>query len=449
LAQVTHNFYSLADLLRFVKGSAGFAITCFTCLRHSTYALSMVSPKTSFNRREFLRLGSGLAVSIIAGGCATGRSGSVRTAAQGSAYPLPLIEVSGSPYECGRAIGRRFGAQIKTGIARRKAWFIELRTFMQADLPGRCNCFLDAARKHLPDALAELHGWADGSGVDFLDLAALNLKAELGCMLLRAAEKSGESESCAACSTLALVDGQRRLLAHNEDGDSEYADLMFFVKESQPGKPAFLGLSYPGILPGNGPAINQAGIVLTTNFIASKNWRAGVPRYFIDRAVLDTRSLAEARRVACNPERAFGFHFNLASVKEKKIVSIETSLDRQEPYEVRGLYVHTNHLLLPGMRDVPQDIDTVGGSSFSRYKVLTAIKAEYDKRLSEIGGADLVKALSSHDGAPYSPCRHPQGQLHGQTLACSLFDLNDGSWTFYPGNPCRARSHKLKPFDFT
>jgi len=409
----------------------------------------MVSLKTSFNRREFLRLGSGLAASIIAGGCATGRSGSVRAATQGSAYPLPCIEVSGSPYECGRAIGRRFGAQIKTGIARRKKWFSELRMFMQADLPGRCNCFLDAARKHLPDALAELHGWADGSGVDFLDLAALNLKAELGCMLERAAEKSGQKETCAACSTLALVQGKQLLLAHNEDGDRSYSDLMFFVKESQPGKPAFLGLSYPGILPGNGPAVNSAGLVLTTNFIASTDWRVGVPRYFIDRAVLDTRSLKEARRVACNPQRAFAFHFNLASVKEKKIMSLETSLDREESYEVRGLYVHTNHLVLPGMRDVPQDIDYVGGSSISRYKVLMTVKAGYDKRLSGIGGAELVAALSSHDSAPYSPCRHPRGEVRGQTLACSLFDLNDGSWTFYPGNPCRAVGHKLRPFDFS
>ncbi len=413
----------------------------------ATYARDMTFSKARLDRRDFLRLGTGLAASIIAGGCAARRSGSVRAAERLGACPLPLIEVSGSPYECGRAIGRRFGALIKTGIARRKKWFSELRSFMQADLPGRCHCFLEAAKKHLPDALSELHGWADGSGVDFLDLAALNLKAELGCMMLRAAEKSGESESCAACSTLALVDGERRLLAHNEDGDEAYADLMFFVKESQPGKPAFVGLSYPGILPGNGPAINSAGLILTTNFIASKSWRLGVPRYFIDRAVLDARSLDQARLVACNRQRAFGFHFNLASVTEKKIISLETSLDRQESYEVEGLYVHTNHLLLPGMRDVPQDIDYVGGSSTTRYEVLSKIKAGYDKRLPEIGGADLVKALSSHEGAPYSPCRHPQDQLHGQTLACSLFDLDDGSWTFYPGNPCRAKGHKLEPFD--
>jgi len=306
---------------------------------------------------------------------------------------------------------------------------------MGADLPGRCDAFLARAKAHFPAVLEELRGWADGSQVAFYDLVALNLKAELGAMM-RAG--TGPQAECPGCSTLALNHAGRLLLAHNEDGDAAYADLMFLLTVHCEGQPAFTCLSYPGILPGNGPAANSAGLVLTTNYIASTNWRIGVPRYFLDRAVLTAGSLDEAVRIACHPERAFAFHFNLASSTERRILSVETSLDRQAVHEVSGLYVHTNHLVLEETRDAPQDMDYVGSSSQSRYRVLSAWRERVKGLLAGLDGPALVKALASHEGAPYSPCRHPTGQIRGQTLATSLFDLSARRWSLYAGNPCRA-----------
>jgi hypothetical protein len=103
------------------------------------------------------------------------------------------------------------------------------------------------------------------------------------------------------CSTISLVHGDRCLLTHNEDGDKAYADLMFFLHISQPGKPAIFCLSYPGILPGNAPAMNEDGLILTTNYIPSTEWKAGIPRYFLDRAVLDARNLDQAIRTGPSP----------------------------------------------------------------------------------------------------------------------------------------------------
>ncbi len=385
------------------------------------------------DRRGFLRSSSAMALGLLSG-CGPRRPVSPPPPS-GSGARAPAfehLEVSGTPFECGRAIGQRFEAHIRKGLERRQAWFAPLRAYMGADLPRRCDAFMDQARRHFPAIVEELEGWAAGSKVPLHDLIALNLKAELGAMM-----RTKQAE-CPGCSTLALDHAGKLLLAHNEDGDRAYADLMFLLTVRCGEQPAFTCLSYPGILPGNGPAANAAGLVLTTNYIASTTWRLGVPRYFLDRAVLSARSLDEAVGIACHPERAFAFHFNLASATEGRILSVETSLDRRAVHRVAGLYVHTNHLVLEATRDAPQDMDYVGSSSLSRYRVLTAWRDRAAAHLDSLDGAGLVEALASHQGAPYSPCRHPAGAVRGQTLATSLFDLTTRRWTLFPGNPCRA-----------
>jgi isopenicillin-N N-acyltransferase-like protein len=371
-------------------------------------------------------------------------------AALGLALPLPacrsdapsafqLLEVSGTPYEIGYAIGRRFGRRVEDGLRRRREWFIELRSFMEQDRAARYEPFVAAGKKYFPDILEELRGWADGSGVAFDDLVALNLKAELAAMMRDARPETP------GCSTICLSHGGRLLIAHNEDGHGAYDDLMFLVRVSQPGKPAFLCLNYPGILSGNGPAGNDAGLMVTTNFIGGLAVRPGIPRYFISRALLNARNLDEALKVVTHPERAFSFHYNIGSSLQRRILSVETSAERHAVQEVEGLYVHTNHLLLPGMASTPQDEEYVGTSSMSRYRVLSGRAERLKDRLEHVGEKRLIGMLSSHEGAPYSPCRHPTEEVSGSTLGCALFDVAAGELRLYSSQPCEGHFEDYGP----
>ncbi len=400
-------------------------------------------PRLGVDRRQFLKTSGGALLALAGGQAACAPKPARMPSVAKVADPLyPYLEVSGTPYQCGRAIGKRFAREIKLGLQRREKWFSEIRAFMQADLATRYQPFLDAARRHFPDIVRELEGWADGSGVDFKDLMALNLKAELGTMMKT--PPAGQ-ETC-GCSTLALSHGDKLLLAHNEDGDRAYADLLFLVKQKQPGKPAFLFLSYPGILPGIGPAISDAGLILTANFISSLRVNPGIPRYFLNRAVLQARNLAEAIAISTHPGRAYSFHFNLASVPDRKIVSVEASVDRHKVHTVSGLYLHTNHLIQPELKDEPQDTKYTQTSSYSRFRVLTPLKQEMEQRLDSVTGDDLIAALSLHQNAPYSPCRHPTEKVRGSTLATSLFDVSKGTWLLSKGQPCQAQFQHLHPF---
>ena len=54
------------------------------------------------------------------------------------------------------------------------------------------------------------------------------------------------------------------------------------------------------------------------------------------------------------------------------------------------------------------------------------------------GRADLEhgRGAGIDEGRPYSPCRHPEGEVHGVTFGTSVFQLPEKSMTLYHGNPC-------------
>jgi hypothetical protein len=105
--------------------------------------------------------------------------------------------------------------------------------------------------------------------------------------------------------------------------------------------------------------------------------------------------------------------------------------------EVEGFYVHTNHFLHPAMVEGaetgtrPFDVPYI--SSTTRMEVLSRA-IENGGEPSDVSG--ILGLLSLHDRRPYSPCRHPEGDVHGVTLGTAVFQSPEKSMTLYHGNPC-------------
>jgi len=354
-----------------------------------------------------------------------------------SAVKFPLLEVAGTPWEIGRTIGQRFADEVRLGFERRAAWFKDLKEFAAGEGKPAMVEFLAAARKHTPRAVAELEGWAEGSGVPFHDLLVLSLKAELDALKKqRAATCEPVTETHPGCSTIVLATGDRVIHLHNEDGADAYADLMFMLLCRPEDGPAYLTLSYPGILPGNAPAINAEGVATSTNFIGTDEVRLGVGRYFLDRMVLESRSIDEALEWSAHPERAYAFHHVFTSIKEKRAVAIEVTPSKKETVDIDGLYIHTNHLVFETMKGEVQDQEYVSSSSTTRYDVLSRWRDGIADP-SALGVEQLLAPLASHEGAPYSPCRHPEGDIHGFTLATAVFEAPAGTMRVYKNQPCQ------------
>jgi predicted choloylglycine hydrolase len=345
---------------------------------------------------------------------------------------LPLLEVAGEPYAVGTAIGKRFTREFRTFFARRRPWFDDLARFAENEGRPAFEAMLQAARRHVPEPLEELRGLADGSGLPLRELQVLNARSELEAAQRTPLDRAG-------CSTLVAAGGAGLLLAHNEDGDTANEGLMYLVQVRPRSGVAFLALGYPGVVLGNGPALNDRGLAMITNFIGTVAWRPGIPRYLLDRWALEATSIDDAVARVLHDDRAYSFHHVLARVEHgrPRAVAVEATPTRAQLRELDGVYVHTNHLVLEDLRAEPQLDEYVSRSSRPRYTTLHADLADVaDPGILEI--EDLVAALSSHAGRPYSPCRHPEGDVRGATLACAVFDLPRGRLRLYPGNPCRG-----------
>jgi hypothetical protein len=347
---------------------------------------------------------------------------------RGPWVPFPTIEARGGPAQIGEAIGAATRSRIDTVIQRRGKWFEDLKAFALADRGSRIDPFVRAAESRHPEVMAEIRGMARGAGRELDDLLVLNFHPELSA--LKAQASTGD------CSTLHVVKEGRIVLAHNEDDDEAYLDQLVILRVSPSGKPSFVTLAYPGAITGNVPGMNSAGLIRTTNFIGGKEAKPGVPRYVVGRAVLSASTLEEAFKIATGKDAAYTFHLNLGSVREKKLYSVEVAPGGvSEKRETTGeIYLHTNHFLLGATRTVAQ---VAYPSSESRYQVLSKALAS--------GEQDVVKMLSSHESVtrPYSPCRHPEGDVRGRTMAMALFDIAAGTFTLYEGNPCEGRKREL------
>jgi len=292
--------------------------------------------------------------------------------------------------------------------------------------------FEQAARERFPHLIQELEGMAEGCGIAYADLFAWNCRSEIGAA----------SAPCApGCSTIGLVRGPTMILAHNEDGNEAYAGRMVVVRVRPPSGIGFTVLLYPGTLPGNGPGINQRGVAQTTNYIAPCDAVAGIPRYFIGRAVLEASSLAHAIELATTPGRAFPWHHNLASCGDGRLVSLETWPGRHHKRDVAGLHLHTNHLVHPEMQGLAEKKKYLARSSLPRLRSLQRLAAGRQLRERD----DLLALLQDRTGSPCKLCRRPGDEVPGVTVATASFAAPRSSMVLRNGPSCNGPENRYEP----
>jgi len=349
---------------------------------------------------------------------------------------FPLLKVKGSYYDIGYAIGNNFGEEINKVFHRRNKWFTELKYFASNDDDNLFEKLMINTKKYYPHLLEELKGIARGANIKFEDLFILNIHAELNT------KRKLAKEPIPGCSTIYLINKNEKILFHNEDNKDMYKDIMFMVKATPPSDVTFIVLVYPGSFIGNGPGINSYGIAQTTNYIAGMKLKTGIPRYVLNRAVLEAKTLDEAVKIVTNPKNAFAYHHNLASFREKKILSVEVTPYSHQIFEPASIYYHTNHLILDETKTLPQNTNYVNSSSMTRYNVITK-KIDELPEPDKVMEKDVIEILSSHKGAPYSPCRHPENDVTGRTLATAQIDIIDKKMKIYKGNPCIAYNNSF------
>jgi hypothetical protein len=243
-----------------------------------------------------------------------------------------VFQVSGEPYEIGYRLGE-FARPVFTEYMEQSSAWRAVRKWRGEPF---VQALRDAARTHFPALLAELDGMAAGLGWSAEEVFLWNCRGEL---IHHAPD---------GCTTLAAVAGERRFIAHNEDGDPFLRDRGALVEVQPVGKPGFVSFYYPGSLPGHTFAANRAGIAQAINNLRIRMPSAGVPRMILARAVLDAGSLDEALHRLRTAPAASGFHHTLGCAGDARLFSVEASARSCAVQSVATLAGHANHMIHPG-----------------------------------------------------------------------------------------------------
>lgn len=349
---------------------------------------------------------------------------------------FPVLEVSGSHYEIGHAIGETFESKISSSFSALQNIYSLIDTLISTDEERFYDQYLDTVTNTYPHFIQELQGMADGSNFPFRNFFISSMIPEYVHLL-----GLKNNDAVTGCSTVSFVHDGRLFLSHNEDGNYLLKDLLFIVKAHPTGKPSFNSLGLPGLILSVAPAMNDAGIFYSGNYVSGTEFvEGGIPYAFVERSIMEATTMDEAIAKVINTGVAYCFHINIASKNEKRIVSLEVTPDKYCMEEVDGFFVHTNHFIQAGMTQytIPNE------NSESRYQVLKNLSDAFANKQDEVNGNLLTEFLSSHDQWVNSPCSHASAENHiSATFGSTLFDITEETWRISFNNPCEKKFQNI------
>ncbi len=258
---------------------------------------------------------------------------------------LNYHEVAGAnPAECGRELGRLFGSVAREYVNQERKSNVWQQRRRDAEV-----LFSHTAR-HFPDYVDELQAYADAARIALLDLWTMSVEDEL------------DDEEHEKCTTIVTNNG--RLLAHNEDWDADSADDICILRRKC-GSVTTLELYYYGCPLGRTAlSICSLGYVQAINSLNHSDWQAGVPKIVLARAMSELKDLDAELGSLLAIKRSSGFAHTLVD-RAGRLTAVECTATKQIVQRPKPPFVHTNHMLHPGLASFNGEFD--GKSTFRRY----------------------------------------------------------------------------------
>ena len=344
---------------------------------------------------------------------------------------LPIVYVEGSHEQMGFQLGRDRATQVHSMIEMYRRLFVEaasklgLHSWEEAIL--HAHKYLPFAEESTPQYVNEMRGIAIGAGAAFDDVLVLNCIEAITSDALHL-----------GCTSLAMgpevtADGSV-LIGHNEDWIPEDIHNVFVVHARPDDEPAYLAITYGGLLPNIG--FNAEGIAQCCDSVYPSDARVGVPRILVSRGVLAARTLSDAIRAACNRRRDAGYN-HLIAHESGEIYNVEVSARKFEMlHSGDGMEVHANHYLHPRMQAIEKDSGDLVNSRVRHNRARRLMEAQRGKA----DQLSIQAILSDHVNFPQSICSHiveDETPLdRQQTIASLIIDLGARTMHVAWGTPC-------------
>ncbi|MBK0418817.1 hypothetical protein JD276_07190 [Leucobacter sp. CSA1] len=361
----------------------------------------------------------------------------------GAATPArayPRVRISGEAADRSRQYGELAAAQIaiiRSGYERAFAakgveWEAAIRI---------ARGYLPAIERHAPHLLVEIRGIAEGSGLPFDDILAINCRSEVlnGATRAKGAALRGECTSFAVEADRSPFRGA--VVGQNWDWLEELEGGVVILEVARPDGPDYVTLVEAGLLAKM--VLTASGLALGMNTLVSSRdaVTAGVPYHLQIRSVADAAHAAEALEILAGMPRATSGNFVLADASGA-ILNVEASPGGPDNLSITasddGTLTHANHFTEP----IVGGFDLAPIAMADSYARLGRMR----RRFASVGGgfadADLRGALQDHVGYPNSVCCHPDERsepaARWKTLAGVLISPFDRRFGYTAGPPCES-----------
>lgn len=365
------------------------------------------------------------------------------------ARTFPHVRVAGGPYERGLAYGRQAADRVARSVEAYRVVFEELAGLNVEGARRLAKHFEGPIAAFRPAYLEEMRGIAEGAGVGFEDVLAVNVRTEvMFAARAREATAGGRPDGCSAFAVLPEASAAgHTLIGQNWDWLPHCFDTVIVLEVEQPDGPDFVTVVEAGLLAKTG--MNSSGIGLATNALVTDVdvGEPAVPYHVLLRAILDCETISDAYAALMERPRSSSANYLIAH-GDGIAVDVEAApgdFSRLSlVFPEAGVLLHTNHFLaLPtGLRDV--SLWAMPDSPFRLERLRTAVSAVPTGELTLEGFRAI---LADHANYPSGVCCHPDPRMRpadqGATVASVLMDLDARSLWLADGHPCSIPYRRL------
>jgi isopenicillin-N N-acyltransferase-like protein len=327
---------------------------------------------------------------------------------------FPEITISGSPEERGYAHGAALASQVEATIEFYAAVFKK----PSHEILARARHFREVIRDYQPAYCQEIEGIAAGAKIqEPLWIYALNARSEI-----LALQPQTSANECTA-----LYFRPTAILGQNWDWARPAEATTVLMRVQVAPDLTIQMLTEPGIIGKIG--LNSRGVGACLNILLVDKPLDGVPIHIVLRAVLESRSLAEAR--AAIQRAGFGKASNiLFADRAGNCLDVEFAGDESFLLRPEAPYmVHTNHYLGRTLNGETENFI----NSYRRFQVAQACASA----LVDFSLADMQAILSDRSDPEYPIWRayKPDEELlEVGTVATIVMDLKAGKLHVRKGN---------------
>ena len=350
---------------------------------------------------------------------------------------VPVLRLKGNP----REIGRQHGEQVPHLVKDNLRFYMNLWQHMggvsREKILSDVEAFVPFIEEFDPELVEEMRGVAEGAGLEFREIAALNARTELTFSCLPNALKESSAGGCTSFGLMPEVTEHGHvIIGQNWDWRAEAVHTSVILQIEQREKPNIVMHAEAGTIGHRG--INSAGLGVCINYIRSEldGFRPGVPFLIKLRGILNSSRMSLALKAVMTHVGPNSMNMVIGH-QGGEIIDVENlPNDLLFVYPQDGILTHANHFESPMLRVRDTGKSTLPDTIYRSRRLRRLLEA----RRGRLNVETIREALCDHFSYPDSICRHPDEQ-HEQidqwmTLASIILDLTEMTLRYTDGPAC-------------